>query len=46
MKVACQKKKWQQNFIEIDIFKPNKKKTKDGDLKRLNYLKIEKLETI
>ena len=26
MKIACQKKKWQQNFIEIDILRPNKKK--------------------
>ena len=25
MKIVCQKKKWWQNFIEIDIFKPNKK---------------------
>ena len=33
MKIACQKKKWQQNFIEIDILWPNKKKTKDENLK-------------
>ena len=31
MKIACQREKWQQNFIKIGILKP--KKTKDEDLK-------------
>ena len=46
MKIACQKKKWQQNFIEIDILRPNKKKLRRKIWKFKIIWKIEQLETI
>ena len=43
MKIACQKKKWRQNFIENEILS-DPKNSKDENLKKIKWNYLIKME--